>query len=104
VDRPRANEGELPFPGSLTSDMLYIRSTNRKVDIRLPGKTYSNSHGARPVYLNHRDDKVDLDQQVAKKEVSVSLSPANSPAKADMNTIQLHRRTCLGVCDLGFGV
>ena len=24
--------------------------TNRKVDVRLPGKVNSNSHGARPVY------------------------------------------------------
>ena len=34
----------------------------RKVDIRLHGKGNSNSHGARPVYENHLDDKVDSDQ------------------------------------------
>ena len=34
----------------------------RKVDIRLHGKENSKSHGARPVYYNHLDDKVDLDQ------------------------------------------
>jgi len=34
----------------------------RKVEIRLPGKGNSNSHGARPVYQNHLDDKVDSDQ------------------------------------------
>ena len=28
----------------------------RKVDIRLPGKGNSNSHGARPVYQNHLED------------------------------------------------
>jgi len=34
----------------------------RKVDIGLPGKENSDSHGARPVYLNHLDDHVDSDQ------------------------------------------
>ena len=28
----------------------------RKVDIRLPGKGNSDSHGARPFYYNHLDD------------------------------------------------
>ena len=43
----------------------------RKVDIRLPGKGNSNSHGARPVYQNLLDDYVDLDQQVVNKELSL---------------------------------
>jgi hypothetical protein len=34
----------------------------RKVDIRLPGKENSNSHGARPVYEIHLDDGVFSDQ------------------------------------------
>jgi hypothetical protein len=32
------------------------------VDVRLSGKGNSNSHAARPVYLNHLDDEVDSDQ------------------------------------------
>jgi hypothetical protein len=34
----------------------------RKVDVRLPGKGNSTSHGARPVYQNHLDGQVDSDQ------------------------------------------
>ena len=34
----------------------------RKVDMRLPGKGNSNAHSARPVYKNHLDDLVNLDQ------------------------------------------
>ena len=34
----------------------------RTVDNRLHRNRNSNSHGARPVYLNHQDDKVDSDQ------------------------------------------
>ena len=34
----------------------------RKLNIRLPEKKSSNSHGARPVYQNHLDDSVDSDQ------------------------------------------
>ena len=34
----------------------------RKVDIRLPGKGNSNSHGARPVHQDRLDDQVDKDQ------------------------------------------
>jgi len=33
-----------------------VRDAPRKVDIRLPGKGNSNSHGARPVYRNHLDE------------------------------------------------
>jgi hypothetical protein len=36
----------------------------RKVDMTLPGKGISNSHGARPVHKNHFDDQVDSDQWV----------------------------------------
>ena len=32
------------------------------VDIRLPGKGNSNTHGARPVYYNHFDDQANSDQ------------------------------------------
>ena len=34
----------------------------RRVDIRLPGKENSKSHGARPVFSNCLDDYVDSDQ------------------------------------------
>ena len=37
-------------------------NSTRKVDIRLPEKGSSNSHGARPVYQNDIDDLVDSDQ------------------------------------------
>ena len=37
-------------------------SSTRKVDIRLPGKGNSDSHGARPVFSNHLDDSVDSGQ------------------------------------------
>ena len=47
-----------------------------KVDIKLHGKGYTNPHGARPVYQNHLDDKVDSDQQVVNKELSLSPSLA----------------------------
>jgi len=45
----------------------------RKVDIRLPGKGNSNSHGARPVHQKHvRHDEVDPDKLVVNKEFSLS--------------------------------
>jgi hypothetical protein len=34
---------------------------HREVDIRLHGKGKSDSHGAKPVYYDHLDDKVDSD-------------------------------------------
>ena len=40
----------------LPLDAGEVRRRTRKVDIRLPGKGNSNSHGARPVYQNHLDD------------------------------------------------
>ena len=39
-----------------------VASQARKIDIRLPGKGNSNSHGARPAYLNDFDDSVNSDQ------------------------------------------
>jgi len=33
------------------ADFWYVVSGYRKVDVRLPGKGNSNSHGARPVHL-----------------------------------------------------
>jgi len=39
---------------------LLKRKSTRRVDVRLPGKGDSNSHGARPP--NHHDEKVDSDQ------------------------------------------
>ena len=46
----------LPFA---ERSLLGIHHLNRKVDIRLPGKENSNSHGARPV---HQKTSVDPDQ------------------------------------------
>ena len=42
----------------------------RKVDITLPGKENSNSHGARPVHQSHRVDEVDSDQKVVKQDLA----------------------------------
>ena len=39
--------------------------------MRIPGKGNSNSHGARPVFLNNIDDEQDSDQQVINKEFSL---------------------------------
>ena len=50
-----------------------LEGYERAVDIRLPGKGNSNSHGARPVHKNHLDDQVDSDQQVVNNELSLSL-------------------------------
>ena len=46
-------------------------SCYRKVDIRPHGKDESNSYRARPVYIDDLDDKVDSDQQVVNKEISL---------------------------------
>ena len=50
-----------------------MRRQSRKVDIRLPRRRNSNSHGARPVYQNCLHDYVDLYQQVVKEELSLRL-------------------------------
>ena len=42
--------------------VLKVRDLSKKLDVRLPGKGNSNTHGARPVYQNHLDDEVDSDQ------------------------------------------
>jgi len=67
-----------------------------KVDVRLPGKGNSNSHGARPVHLNHHDDLVDSDQEVVNKELSLS-----GGARGD--AVQ-ERRVDLRVGFWGFGL
>jgi hypothetical protein len=46
----------------MTSKFQGVDAEPRKVDARLPGKRNSNSHGARPVYQNHLDDREDSDQ------------------------------------------
>ena len=51
----------------------------REVDVRLPGKGNSNSHGARPVHQIISVIKVDWDQEVVNKELS--LLPATSPVR-----------------------
>ena len=61
-----------------TPFLVRIAGETRKVDIRLPGKGDSNSHSARPVYLNNLDDTVDLDQQVVKKVPSLSGDSSDS--------------------------
>jgi len=42
--------------GRRPTDLSVLVAVTRKVDIRLPGKGDSNSHGTRPVYSNHHDD------------------------------------------------
>ena len=44
--------------------------------MRLHGKGISQSHGARPVYQNHLDDKMDSDQEVVNKELSLGVAGA----------------------------
>ena len=39
----------------------------RKVDVRLPGKENSNSHGARPVHPNHQNVEMDLTSRLSIK-------------------------------------
>ena len=41
----------IPFSHSPVGRVSWVLYTTRKVDIRLPGKGNSNSHGARPVHL-----------------------------------------------------
>ena len=71
----------------------------RKVDVSLPGKGNSNSHGARPVLLiitmlsNHHDDKVDSDQQIFNEELSLSEHLGSS----NMNSCLTPRESLL-VC------
>ena len=48
----------------------------RKVDIRLPGKGNSNSHGSRPVHYNDLDDKWIRSSRLSKKN-SLSAHRAN---------------------------
>ena len=55
------SRGTHPLPTNLESINTYISGIDRKVDIKLHGKGNSNSNGARPVYQNHLDDKVDSD-------------------------------------------
>ena len=56
------------------------RESTRQVDRRLPGKGKSNSwREAGPA--NHNDDKVDSDQQVVKKEVSLFTSAPETSSR-----------------------
>ena len=48
-----------------------IPARSRKVDIMLPGKEDSNSHGARPVHQIISIIEVDSDQQVVNGELSL---------------------------------
>ena len=57
----------LPSRCSATLTPAAAAAPDRKVDIRLHGKGNSSSHGARPVYKNHLDDKEDSDQLVVNK-------------------------------------
>ena len=50
---------EGPQPDIMLRNRWY--EAGGKVDIRLHGKGNSNFHGARPVYLDYLDDKVDSD-------------------------------------------
>jgi len=60
----------------------------RKVDVRLPGKRNSNSHGARPVYL------IVIIVTMIKWIRTSRLSIKNSLSAAVVRTIS--RRACLG--------
>jgi len=68
----------------LRAEQRVNMSSIRKVDIRLPGKGNSNSHGARPVYLKHLDDEVDSDQEVVNGELSLSLQPRSARLAAHL--------------------
>ena len=60
VDRPRAMGVSR---SKVDGVALHAQHANlRTVDTRLPGKGDLNSHGAKPVHLNHLDDEVDSDQ------------------------------------------
>jgi hypothetical protein len=55
--------GDASTPVSILSTLgRGIAKVPRKVDIRIPEKGNSNSHGARPVFYNSLDNSVDLDQ------------------------------------------
>ena len=46
----------LPIAPNRHVGLNLVKDSARKIDIRLPEKGHSNSHGARPVYYNHLDD------------------------------------------------
>ena len=56
---------------------------HRKVDIRLHGRGSPNRYGARPVHQNHLDEKVDSDQQVVTKKLSLSCIEVLDAARRD---------------------
>jgi len=66
--RPKVQAHDLVHDGVLiivalfSNVLLNSLTADRKVDINLPGNGDSNSHGAKPVYENHHDDRVDSDQ------------------------------------------
>ena len=61
-ERSRQVRG-LPVLDDIDLQDLHARG-NGKVDIRPHEKGDSNSHGAGPVCQNHRDDKMESDQEV----------------------------------------
>ena len=62
--------------GVAKSRLALLSRHFRKVDVRLPEKGNSDSHGAKPVYLTHLDDCVDSDQQLVNKDsLSRYLNP-----------------------------
>ena len=69
----------------------WVPRSSRKVDVRLPEKGNSNSHGARPVHLNHHDDLVDSDQLVDNKDLSLYLAheEAHPPSTLQYRAISL---------------
>ena len=62
--------GEVPPCGDAQPTKRVRQWDARKVDIRLPGKGSSNSHGARPVPLIIM--MINSDQEVVNKELSPS--------------------------------
>jgi len=53
--------------------VTYVRLHSRKVDVRLPGKGNSNSHGARPVHLIITMIKWIGTSRLSKKTLSLRL-------------------------------
>ena len=89
-----------PTTRSTTEFEQVCRPEPRNVDIRLPGKGNSNSHGARPVCQNHFDDEVDSDQWVVNKALSLchSVKVGGEPPYADCNCMYREPTIASRVC------
>ena len=55
------------------------------------GKAIQNSHGARPVHQNHLHDQAELDQEVVKKDLHLSVGlTASAPSHGLMSSYIYH--------------